>query len=88
MLPFTAWLPGQEGGNSVSDILVEMVTMTIPYENLASFNETASQWQVEGGQYTVMVAKNAADMKPLTSTVNIDGKVTETVRPSLLPEQK
>ena len=39
MLPFTAWLPGQEGGNSVSDILVEMVTMTIPYENLASFNE-------------------------------------------------
>lgn len=66
----------------------EMITMTIPYESLASFNETASQWQVEGGQYTVMVAKNAADMKPLTSTVNIEGKVTETVRPSLLPEQK
>ena len=66
----------------------EMITMTIPYESLASFNETASQWQVEGGQYTVMVAKNAADMKPLTSTVNIEGKVTEAVRPSLLPEQK
>lgn len=66
----------------------EMITMTIPYESLASFNETASQWQVEGGLYTVMVAKNAADMKPLTSTVNIEGKVTEAVRPSLLPEQK
>lgn len=66
----------------------QMITMTIPYESLASFNETASQWQVEGGLYTVMVAKNAADMKPLTSTVNIEGKVTETVRPSLLPEQK
>lgn len=61
----------------------QTVSMTIPYESLASFNEAASQWQVEGGQYTVMVAKNAADMKPLTSTVNIEGKVTETVRPCL-----
>lgn len=61
----------------------QTVSMTIPYESLASFNEAASQWQVEGGQYTVMVAKNAADMKPLTSTVNIEGKVTENVRPCL-----
>ena len=61
----------------------QTVSMTIPYESLASFNEAASQWQVESGQYTVMVAKNAADMKPLTSTVNIEGKVTETVRPCL-----
>ena len=66
----------------------ETVTMTIPYESLASFNEKDSQWQVEGGQYKVMVAKNAADAKPLTSTVNVEGKVTEHVRPCLLPEQK
>ena len=66
----------------------EAVEITIPYESLASFNEKNSSWQVEGGTYSVMIAQNAADMNPLTTTINEEGRVTETVRPCLLPEQK
>ena len=66
----------------------QTVSIAIPYESLASFNEKDSQWQVEAGTHTVMVAKNAADAKPLTATVSEEGRVTETVRPCLLPEQK
>ncbi|MBM6992887.1 MAG: glycoside hydrolase family 3 C-terminal domain-containing protein [Prevotella sp.] len=66
----------------------ERVSVTIPYTCLASFNENESQWQVEGGEYQVMVAGNAADTKPLTSVVSIDAKVTEKVHPSLMLEQK
>lgn len=66
----------------------ETVTLTIPYASLASFNEAGSCWQVEEGEYTVMVATNAADVAPLTGTVTLAGKVTEKVRPSLLPELK
>ncbi len=66
----------------------ETVEISIPYESLASFNETDSQWQVEGGTYRVMVAQNAADAKPLTVEVTEEAKVTETVRPSLEKEIK
>ncbi len=66
----------------------ETVEISIPYESLASFNETDSQWQVEGGTYRVMVAQNAADAKPLTVEVAEEAKVTETVRPSLEKEIK
>lgn len=66
----------------------ETVEIQIPYESLASFNEADSRWQVEAGDYTVMVATDAADARPLTSVVTLDGKVTETVRPSLMKEQK
>ncbi len=66
----------------------ETVTVKIPYESLASFNEKDSQWQVEEGTYRIMVAKNAADTKPLTVTIEEKGGVTEEVFPSLLPEQK
>ena len=45
-------------------------------------------WQVEAGDYKVMVAKNAADTKPLTVIVNEKAKVTSKVRPCLLPEVK
>jgi beta-glucosidase len=65
----------------------ETVTITVPYESLASFNEQGSCWQVEGGLYKVMVAKNAADAKPLVATVIEEGKTTETVRPCLTAEQ-
>lgn len=66
----------------------EMIEITIPYESLASFNEKDSQWQVEGGDYTIMIAQNAAAPTPLTTTISQMGKVTETVRPCLLTEQK
>ncbi len=66
----------------------ETVEISIPYESLASFNETDSQWQVEGGTYRVMVAQNAADAKPLTVEVTEEAKVTETVRQSLEKEIK
>ena len=66
----------------------QVVTLTIPYESLASFNEAGSCWQVEEGEYTVMVTQNAADATPLTGKVTLSGKVTEKVRPCLLPEVK
>ena len=66
----------------------ETVHIDIPYKNLASFNEIDSQWQVEAGDYKVMVAKNAADLKPLTTVITEEAGVTEKVRPCLLPEVK
>lgn len=66
----------------------ETVTINIPFESLASFNDQSSCWQVESGVYKVMVAKNAADLKPLTTTVYEEGKITENVRPCLVTEQK
>lgn len=66
----------------------ETVKITIPYESLASFNEEGNCWQVESGDYTVMVAKDAADVKPLTATVTLEGKITEKVRPSLQPQRQ
>lgn len=66
----------------------ETVTIDIPYKNLASFNEVDSQWQVEAGDYKVMVAKNAADLKPLTTVITEEAVVTEKVRPCLLKEVK
>lgn len=66
----------------------QTMEITIPYESLASFNEKDSRWQVEGGEYKVMVADNAADAAPLTATVTEKAGITETVRPCLLPEMK
>lgn len=66
----------------------ETVTINIPYESLASFNDQSNCWQVESGIYKVMVAKNAADLKPMTTTVYEEGKITENVRPCLVTEQK
>lgn len=66
----------------------EKVSIKIPYKELASFNEKDSRWQVEEGNYKIMVAKNAADAKPLTATISEKGGITEEVQPCLLPEQK
>lgn len=66
----------------------EIVTLTIPYAELASFNEATDSWQVEEGDYQIMVAQNASDKKPLTAVVNQVGSITEKVFPALYPEQK
>ena len=66
----------------------QTVSLLIPYASLASFNEAESQWQVESGDYTILVARNAADPSPLTAQVSIQGRVTQKVRPCLLPEER
>ena len=66
----------------------QTVSLLIPYTSLASFNEAESQWQVESGDYAILVARNAADTSPLTAQVSIQGRVTEKVRPCLLPEER
>jgi len=66
----------------------QTVAVTIPYASLASFSEQGSCWQVESGIYKVMVARNAADAKPLTAAVTEEGKITEVVRPCLSLEMK
>lgn len=65
----------------------QQVDITIPYPELASFCEAESQWQVESGEYRVMVARNAADPKPLTAVVSENAAVTEKVEPCLLRQQ-
>ena len=64
------------------------MTLTIPYNSLASFNEIGNCWQVESGTYKILIAKNAADIKPLTATVFEEGNITERVKPCLSFEQK
>lgn len=66
----------------------ETVEINIPYESLASFNERDSRWQVEGGEYKVLIADNAADTDPLTVTVSENAGVTECVNQCLMPEMK
>lgn len=65
----------------------QQVDITVPYTELASFCEAESQWQVESGDYRVMVARNAAEPKPLCAVVNENGAVTEKVEPCLLRQQ-
>ncbi len=67
---------------------LQVVTIDIPYRDLASFNEAESQWQVEAGEYKVMVAKNAADTKPLTTVITEQAGIVEQVRPCLLKVKK
>ncbi len=66
----------------------QTVKIEIPYSSLSSFNENDNQWQVEEGEYRIMVAQNAADTHPATAVVKVSGRVVENVRPCLLEEQK
>ncbi len=66
----------------------EVVIVDIPYRDLASFNEEESQWQVEAGEYKVLVAKNAADTKPLTAVITEKAGIVEKVRECLTKETK
>ena len=66
----------------------QAVKIEIPYSSLSSFNENDNQWQVEEGEYKIMVAQNAADTHPTATVVKVNGKVVENVHPCLLEEQK
>ncbi len=66
----------------------QTVEISIPYESLASFNEKDSQWQVEGGEYKILVASNAADPSPLEAKVTEQAGVTEHVNQCLMPEME
>lgn len=65
----------------------QTVSVSIPYESLASFNEKEGCWQVEEGTYQALVARNAADSKPMAVSINQAGRVTESVRPCLVLQQ-
>lgn len=66
----------------------QTVQIEIPYSSLSSFNENDNRWQVEEGEYRIILAQNAADTHPITTVVKVNGKVVENVRPCLLEEQK
>lgn len=61
----------------------ETVSITIPYGELASFNEKESRWQVEGGNYQFLIAKNAADAALMKADISVSGQNMERVNPSL-----
>lgn len=61
----------------------ETVSITIPYGELASFNEKESRWQVEGGNYQFLIAKNAADTALMKADISVSGQNMERVNPSL-----
>lgn len=61
----------------------ETVSITIPYGELASFNEKESHWQVEGGNYQFLIAKNAVDAALMKADISVSGQNMERVNPSL-----
>jgi len=62
----------------------ETLTFTVDAYTLASFNETASEWQTAAGSYTVKFAASATDVR---ATAQFKGKAAKwAVKPLLLPE--
>lgn len=65
----------------------ETLTLRVPVSDLASFDESASSWKLEGGTYQFHVASDAENVKSSLS-VDIEGKTTETVLPVMLPKSQ
>lgn len=65
----------------------ETLTLRVPVSDLASFDESASSWKLEGGTYQFHVAADAENVKSSLS-VDIEGKTTETVLPVMLPKSQ
>lgn len=64
----------------------ETLKMTIPVRDLASFDESHSQWIAEAGQYTFLVGDNVEDIK---ESVRLDiPEYTEKVNNVLAPKTK
>ena len=79
MLPFTAWLPGQEGGNSVSDILVDKkspsgrlpMTWPVSYNDVPSKADFPTPDDISDDQLTEAL-KGFADVRTEGSRKNFD----------------
>ena len=54
----------------------QKITLTIPVDNLASFDEATSSWVVTEGEYQFLVAASAADIKA-TLTAHVVGRQTK-----------
>ena len=64
----------------------QVLTMTIPVRNLASFDEANSQWLTEAGTYTFRIGASSRDIR---ATVSLALKeYTEKTSNALAPQQK
>jgi beta-glucosidase len=64
----------------------QTLTMTIPVRDLASFDETGSQWLCEAGSYTFRICNSSRNL-PLSATLVLK-EYTEKVNNALAPQQK
>lgn len=65
----------------------ELISLKIPVDDLDSFDEKNSCWQVESGQYQIHIAENSNSVK-ISLPVDIVGKITERVQPLMLPKSE
>ncbi len=64
----------------------QTLTMSIPVRDLASFDETGSQWICEAGSYTFRIGNSSRNL-PLSTTLVLK-EYTEKVNNALAPQQK
>jgi beta-glucosidase len=64
----------------------QVLTMTIPVRDLASFDEAGSQWITEAGTYTFRIGNSSRDIAA-TATLKI-AEYTEKTTNALAPKQK
>jgi beta-glucosidase len=64
----------------------QVLTMTIPVRDLASFDEANSQWLTEAGTYTFRIGNSSRDIAA-TATIKI-AEYTEKTTNALAPKQK
>ena len=63
----------------------QVLTMTIPVRDLASFDEAGSQWMTEAGTYTFRIGSSSRDIKCTTSLKL--SEYTEKTTNALAPQQ-
>ena len=64
----------------------QTLTMSIPVRDLASFDESGSQWVSEAGNYTFRIGNSSRNL-PLSATLTLK-EYTEKVNNALAPQQK
>ncbi len=68
-LPRCSWQPGES----------RQVTIPLDDKAFRYFNVKTNRWEVEGGEYTVMVGSSCADIR-LTGSVNVAGEAAQAIR--------